>query len=324
MFPKFDMSLSIASQFAARGFRLDAGETANFARELEWLQAQAIEIKYPEYKGLSLVPIVGGGIPLGARSHTYRTVEDFGEAEMLETMASEDFPSVDVQGKEATGTFRSLGAKWSVTVEDLRASQMMSIQVEPRKAMAARKAIEGKLDRLVAAGGGPFTGLFADANSTEITPVAKAADDDTWGAASTEPVPVADDVKKMVDTAFADTKGNFTAYDLVVGTAQWTQLSNRLNTYNDKSIFDYLLSSVPMLRSITHWNRCDGAGTGGKDRILCYPRDPEVLDLLLPIRFEQFAPQLSGMAFVTHCAAKYGGIRFKHVKAITCMDLTPT
>jgi hypothetical protein len=83
-----------------------------------------------------------------------------------------------------------------------------------------------------------------------------------------------------------------------------------------------MLANIPRLRSISggHW-RLSGAGNSGKHRVLAYPNDPEVFDVFVPLDFEQFAPQLSGMAFTTHCHAKFGGLRPKHPLAMRRMDL---
>lgn len=320
---RLDMNFCVSSQLAARGLKCDAGETANFARELEYLQAEAIEAKFPEYKALTLVPVYGNAIPLGARSHTYREVTGFGEAELLETMAPEDFPTADVQGKEVTGTFRSVGAKYHVTIEDLRAAALMSISVEAQKAKLARKAIESKLDRLVWSGGGTFNGLLADASSTDDT----SSDDWQTGVDATEITAIQATMTRIRNNCFLDTAGIFSELDFVMSTKQFLKMGlwvPATTAGGGTTVGQFLLQNVPGIRSISHCARLDGAGAGGKDRLLAYPRNPEVLEAMVPTRFEQFAPQLSGMQFTTFCAAKYGGIRIHQPKAIRRADVTMT
>lgn len=319
---RLDMNFCIASQMQARGLKVrDAGETANFARELEYLQAEAIEAKFPEYKGLSLVPVYGNAIPLGARSHTYREVTGFGEAELLETMAPEDFPTADVQGKEITGTFRTLGAKYHVTIEDLRAASLMSINVDAQRSKLARKAIEGKLDRLVWEGGGPFKGLLDDAMSVDDS----SSDDWNTGTVDGDIAAIRATLQRVKDTAFSDTAGIFPDYDLVLCTPAYLKMGLWLPATvagGGLTVGQFVLQNMPGLRSISHCGKLDGKGAGGKGRNLAYPRDPEVLEALVPTRFESFAPQLSGMQFTTFCAAKYGGIRVHHPKAVRRFDVS--
>jgi hypothetical protein len=321
---RLDMNDVVASQLAARGIRLDTTTTAAFSRQLEYLQAEALKAEYPEYKGLALVPVFGNAIPLGARSHTYRQVEGFGEAELLDNMTPEEFPTADVRGTETSSLFRTLGAKYHVTIEDLRAASMMSVNVESEKAALARLVIESKLDKLVWSGGGPFNGITHSSMSQNDT-VAAGSPDLTVSDSQT-----VSDLKAMFkgmrDAAFTDTKGLFPDYDFVVPTKVKLALGLWIPSTEagaGTTLEDFILKNVPGIRSISHCNRLDLAGTGGtKDLVLAFPRDPKVLDVMVPIRFEQFAPQLSGMQFTTFCSAKYGGIRIKHTKAVRRCDVT--
>jgi hypothetical protein len=324
---RFDMNLAITTQLAASGLRIDANETAVFLRELEFIQTELVEQVYPEYKGLTLVPISGGAILPGVRTVTYREIERFGEAELLENLADEDFPTADVVGREVSTPVRSVGSKYLTTIEDLRAAASMQISVDTEKGKMARRAIEGKLDRLVMSGGGPFNGLLTNASSQDDTAGATTAGTASW---STLDFTVAGNSAKIVaslrylaDSAFKASKGAFEAFDFVMSTNAIATLGARMDPqYSDKTIQDFILSSVPRIRSITHSARCNGAGASGVDRILAYPRDPQVIDCVLPIRFEQFAPQLSGMTFKTFCHAKYGGLRIKHPNMIRRFDVT--
>lgn len=324
---RLDMNFCVDMQLKARGLKFDVGETAAFARELEYLQAEAIREEFPEYTGLTLVPLVGNAIPPGARIHTYREIKGFGEAELLENMSPEDFPTAEVQGSEISGKFRSVGAKYNVTIEDLRAAAQMQIQVDSEKASNARNAVEGKLDRLILAGApGVFNGLLADASSTDDTTSAGTPDFET-GVEATDVATILKTFRTMVNNTVIATKGRFKDLDFVVSTAVWTKLGlfvPSTTAGGGMTVMDFLLKYVPGVRSITHNPRLDGAGAGGKDRMLGYPRDPKVLDALVPIRFEQFAPQLEGMQFTTYCHAKFGGIRIKHPKAIRRCDVTVT
>ena len=131
----------------------------------------------------------------------------------------------------------------------------------------------------------------------------------------------------MRDAAFAATGGVFEDYDFVLSTKCWLKMGLFLPSTTvggGMTVKDFLLNYVPGIRSLSFSSRLDGAGAGGKDRILAFPRDPEVLDFLLPTRYEQWAPQLSGMAFTTYAAAKVGGLRIKHSKAIRRCDVTVT
>lgn len=325
----------VSRQLQAAGLRCDAGETAAFARQLETIQAKVYEVKFPDTKWRSLLPVVSN-IPLGARSATYRMFEGYGEAKLLDNYATEDFPTAEIQGKEFSEVIRSIGDKYVYSVEDLRASQLMQVSLDVEKAKVARKVIERKFDQLCATGGGPFKGILNHGAANSFTladSVAGAGNLKKWLNADLTayktPEEIVKDIRLMVEGARVATNSMFDQFDLVVGTKGDVALS-RPYTYSaggqtvtlDYSIGQYALKTIPGLRSISFWNRCDTAGAGGLERILMYPRDPEVIEARVPLDFEQFAPQLSGMSFVTHCHAKFGGVIVRQAKALWYADGT--
>lgn len=324
---RLDMYDCVASQIQARGLRsvTDANETAVFARELEHIQAGVIEKKFPALVGAQLVPIQGGAIFPGARSHTYREIETWGEADLLEEFSLDDFPSAEARGTETTGKFRSFGAKYSYSFEELRARPSMSWDPTQKKEQAARRAMEEKLDKLLFDGvTGVFTGILNDSASQDDTTSAGTPDFVT-GVEATDVATILNTFRTMVNNARIATKGVYNEFDFVVS----LKISTLLNLWvpattagGGTSVGQFLINNVQGVRSITASNRNDGAGASGKDRILAFPRDPEVLDALLPVRFEQFAPQLNGMVFVTPCHGKYGGIRIFQPLAIRRCDVT--
>lgn len=329
---RLDMLDCVRAQVQARGLasRYDANETAAFARELEAIQAGVIEKKFPALVGVNLVPIVGGNVFPGARSHTYREIDSWGEAEMLEEYTIEDFGTAEVRGAEVTGKLRSFGAKYVYTLEDLRARPSLSVDVTAKKAETARRVMEEKLDKLIlgtATGlNGPFKGLFHDDNSQDDTTSAGTPDFVT-GVEATDVATILSTFRKMVANAKIATKGVYRDFDFVISLA----IGNLMNLFvpattvgGGTTVGSFLLQHVAGVRSITECPRLDGAGTGGKDRILAFPRDPDVLDCLVPIRFEQFAPQLNGMAFVTPCHGKFGGLRIYQPLAVRRCDVTMT
>lgn len=322
---RLDMNDCVISQIQARGLRsvFDANETAVFARELEHIQAGVIEKKYPNLVGATLIPITGGAIFPGARSHTYREIETWGEAELLEEFSLDDFPSAEAKGTETTGRFRSFGAKYSYTFEELRARPSMSWDPTQKKEQTARRVMEEKLDKLLLLGGGPFKGLLDDTSSQDDT----SADDWETGTEGGDVAAILATFRRVVDNAIVATKGVYRDFDFTIS----LKMRKKMNLFvpsttvgGGTTVASFLLNHVEGVRSISLSPRNDGAGAGGKDRLLAFPRDPEVLDAVVPIRFEQFAPQLTGMAFVTPCHGKYGGIRIFQPLAIRRCDVTMT
>lgn len=335
---KFDMSALVPAQLAAAGFRLDTDLSAAFTRELEYVHAEVIAAKYPDLKWRNVVPVKTGA-PLGATAHRWFEIDGYGDAKYLDNMATGDFPTAEVKGDEQTGKIRSIGAKYQVTVEDLRAAALMRVNVETEKARLAKRAIEALIDKTVFGPAynksiGGFTGLCNDANSTAYTPDATLGSNGHWSPAVVNtPEKIIYDIRNMIDTSFLAVKAAFQQWDLFLPPELGVLLGAPMSLANgsdpriflNMSIGAYALANIPRLRSISVDNfRLSGVGPSGAHRALAYPRDPEVLDFFLPLEIEQFAPQLSGMSFVTHMHAKVGGLRIKHPKAIMRVDLVTT
>ncbi len=329
---RIDMNDCIGSQIKARGLSsvFDANETAVFARELEAIQAGVIEKKFPALVGANIVPIAGGTIFPGARSHTYREVDAWGEADLLEEFSLDDFPSTGVKGSEVTGKFRSWGGKYSYSFEDLRAKPSLSWDPTAKKSEMCRRAMEEKLDKLIMGSAtglnGPFKGILHNDNSQDDTTACGTPDFES-GTEATDVLVIIKTFRTMVAAARLATKGVYNDFDFVVSLA----ISIKLNLFipattvgGGTTVADFLLNHVQGVRSITSSPVLDAAGGSSKDRMLAFPRDPEVLDCLVPTRFEQFAPQLSGMNFVTPCHGKFGGLRIFQPLAIRRCDVTMT
>jgi hypothetical protein len=323
------MAVIVANALQSAGLRADAGETAAFARQLEHIQAETYEVKFPEVKWRALLPIKSN-IPLGFRSSTYRMFEGFGEAKLLDNFATEDFPTAEMKGTEHSQVIRSIGDKYLYSVEDLRASKLMNVQLDAEKAKIARRVIERKFDTLCATGGGPFVGLLNHTYANAFTPVTKTAGGTKWLNAdltfNATYAEIIADIRNMVEGARLATASLYDAFDLVVGSKGDVALSrpyfDPAGRPTGRSIGQEALAGIPYLRSISFWNKCDTAGASSKERIVCYPRDPEVLEARVPLDFEQFAPQLSGMSFVTHCHATFGGVVVRQAKALWYADGT--
>jgi len=317
------------------GDRFDAGETAAFSRELEYVHAEVIRAEYPELKFRNVCPIKSGGIPLGATSHRWFEIDGFGEAKFLDNLATEDFPTQEVKGDEQLGKIRSFGAKYMVTVEELRAAALMKVKPDTEKGLLTRQSMETLLDKTVFGSRtqtyGGFKGLIHDTMSTAWTGTPGNWFDSVNPAhVNFAPMRIISDIRGMVDEAFLATKGLFQKFDLFlppeIGVLLDTPMAVIVNgtaqyLAND-SVASYALRTIARLRSLSVDNfRLSAAGATGKHRGLCYPNDPKVFDVFIPLDFEQFAPEFSAMTFVTHCHGKYAGIRQKHPVAMRRVDL---
>lgn len=341
---KFDMGRAVVSGLQAMGIydaivdspagpkRLDANETAVFARELEYVFAEIYRKEYPDLVGRSLIP-VKGGVPSGAESHTFTEVEDFGKAGIIHNYA-DNFPSTEVQGKQFSQVIRGLGDSYNYSIQDLRAAALTKIHMPTEKADAAREALERLLDGLTLTGDAN-TGL-AGLNSSSLTANFNASTKGTqasglhWQTAT--PSEILNDVLTMCSDVANATKNKHKVNTLVLDTASYNKCaftmvqaldsSGNPIGFSGQTILTYLLANVPGLQSILAWDRLTGAGTSGHSRIFALDRNPAVLYQVMPQDFEQMPPQPVNMSFKINCHMRWGGVVSPYPKAVSYMDGT--
>jgi hypothetical protein len=272
-------------------------------------------------KWRSLFPI-NTEVPSGADTFSYNLFDEMGEFKLGDPDA-DDFPMVDVKGSNSAGVIKSIFGGYGYSIQDLRASMMTGRPLDVQRGRAARRIFERKVDALVAVGDTP-TGMKGITNASNINSVSKGsqASGTTWATATGDEI--RKDVESLLQASFTNTKGAFgQEMTLMVGTAGYSRLSTqRLDGFNQVTVGQYLLSAIPWLKAIEFWPRLDTAGGSSKERVMVYPRDPEVLEVIISQDFEQFAPQARNLRFIIPCHSRFGGVDVRQPKAISYMDGT--
>ena len=302
----------------------DAKYTAALDLDLEAVKAKTYDIKYPELKARSLVPM-DTSIPSGAETYSYRQWDEYGMAEIIANYA-DDFANVDVKGEKFVGNIESIGDSYQYSVQDLRRSAMMGESLDAKRALAARKAIERKIDDLVAVGDAKskLPGLINNANVA----VSAATTDGTsarWIGGRTTPKAPELILKDMNDLAASIRVASMHVHmptTIVLSIAEWEHIARTaVDSTNRMTILQAFLQNGNGITEVIPWYKldlADAAGTG--PRMLCYQKSPEVLDFKLPQDFESFPPQAQSMAFKVVCHARVGGVCIYYPLAVAYMD----
>jgi len=303
------------------GQRFDSNESAIFAKQLEHIYTEMYNVEYPELKARKLIP-VDTRVPTGAETFTYRQFDKLGEAKIIHNYAK-DFPNVEIFGSEFTGKVKGLGASYQYNLQDLRAAAMAGLSLDSEKATVVREVMENLLED-IAATGDTNTNMGGFVNASGILAgtlgVSAGSGDDTWP--NKTPAEILADVNGAAKKIFDTTKGIHMPDTLLLPTAAYSYITNTpfSPTYTADSILTYLLKFSPWIKNVDFWNRLDGAGASSTDRMMVYKKDPRVAQLVISQDFEQFAPQVEGMAFVVPCHMRVGGVKVRYPKAICYVD----
>jgi len=297
--------LSMVLAALGAGDRFDSKFTSALERQLEFIKAQTYDIVYPELKARTLIP-VDNSVDPGAETITYRQWDEFGAAKVISNFA-DDLPSVDALVEEFTSPVKSIGASYQWSVQDLRRSAMSGSQLDQRRANAARRSIENKIEDNGAFGlanAGGITGFYNNPNVPITTLITG-----TWATATADQIIA--DINKMVTDYLVSTKEAFLPDTLVVPQAAYFILATkRVSTTGDTgtTILKQLLETSPYIKSVVSWTKGTSAGVGSTTRMVLYKRDPEVLQMCIPQEFEQMPPQAQSLAFTVPCHARVAGV----------------
>jgi hypothetical protein len=287
------------------GQRLDAGETALLAQQLEYAETTIYETKIAPAKATQYIPI-DGTIPEGADSWSYNLWNGFGMAKIIHSYA-DDLPMVGRYATKYTGPIRSMGAAFGYSIQDIRAASFAGVPLSTDLGMQARRVIEMFTDEILAVGE-ETSGLPGFLNNTNITDVTLPTG--TWASATSAQILA--DMHFLVDTVKDQSRDNFVADTFLFDDDSWNIVtSTPYSTTIPDTILDIFLKQKKTITNVDSWWRLNTAASGSP-ALIAYARTPEVVDGILPVPFEMMPPQAKGLGFHVPCHGRVGGCRLRY------------
>jgi hypothetical protein len=302
--------LQVIQNFAQ--LRNDAGETAFFARELEYVKAQSYDIEFPEMKAFKLIPI-STEAGEGAEVITYAQFEETGLARIIESYAN-DLPRADIRGKEFSTRVRSIGVSYGYTVQEVRAAIFANRSLTQRQATAARRANDQLVNKMAWFGDNTYKalGMLNNANVPSATVLNNGVGATTQWVNKT-PDQILGDLNSLANGINALTNGVEFPNTLILPVAQYTLIaSTPRSTTSDTTILQYFIQNNPFITVVDWVPELKGAGpvvnAVATDVMIAYDRNPDKLTMEIPMPFTQHPPQERVLEFVVPCESRYGGI----------------
>lgn len=298
--------------------RLDAGETATLARQLEHVYAKTYDVLYTELKARRLVPL-DTTVDNAADYFTYQQWDSFGMAKIISNYA-DDLPRVDALAREFTSPLKSIGSSYAYNIQDMRRSAKAGNALPQRRAKIARRAHELAFDDIVAFGNAD-AGLGGFLNHANV-PIVSAVTGQ-WVTNSATPLQMIADLNALVDSIVLVTKETFVPDTLVLDNKAFQILNSTPMSSTgdaDKTVLRFFLDNNPYIKTVEQWNKLNAAGAGGTSRAVAYKRSEEVLAAVESQPFEQFPPQWRNFEAVIATHSRVGGVRVQYPLAIAYMD----
>lgn len=304
----------VLAQTGNMQFREDAGIFT--ARELDYVKAQVYGKLYPEMKGLSLIP-VSSDAPEWAETVTYIVYDDVGMAKIIANYA-DDLPRADVKGAEHTARVKVVGDSYGYNFRELAASMATGRNLPMRKADAARRAVDVKLNS-IAIKGDALHGLYGLTNHPNIgvttLPSAK-----NWVTGSPTVDELIADVHALYDAVRVQSNGVHTPTKILLPTSRLNVLKRTLipNT-GAKSVLAYLKEEYPALEFVDV-PELENTGTGGKGKIFIGEFNEVNINHEMPMQFTQHPAETRGLEVVVACTAATAGVLVHYPLAFTTAE----
>jgi len=291
---------------------LDADGAFFFQRQLEHIKARSYDVQYAELQARSLFPVSNEGGP-GVTSITYRTYDQVGAAKIIQAYA-DDLPRADVAGKETTIPVRSVGISYGYNLDEIQASQLTGAALDQRRANAAMRSVEQKVNDVAFFGDAPsgLPGLFDHPNIPTGAVVDGVGGTKDW--ASKTPDEILFDVNDLFADIFETTKMVERGNTLMLPPAQWSYISSTPRASNsDTTILMFLVQNSPYLNSVDDIipvNECSSELNPNlsTDAMVAYDRNPDKLQLEIPVELEMMPVQQKNLEFVVPGRNRLAGL----------------
>ncbi len=299
--------------------RFDANESMFFARQLEAIKAQTYDVKRANLNALQLMP-VSTDVPEGATTITYRQYDTVGMAKVIANYAN-DLPRADVTGKEFTSNIRSIGNAFGYNTQEIRSAIFAGVNLPARKAMAATRAHQEKINALAFTGDADhgLPGLISNTNVPEVTLLA-----DGTGSSKTFASKTADkivrDVNALINKIISQSKGVHRATEVWMPVEQYALVATTQNsTASDTTILAFLQQVHPgvTFRQVVE---LDGAGASGADRMYALENSRDNWAVEIPMMMKMYPPQQKGLEFEVPVESRFGGVIIEYPLAFAFAD----
>ena len=290
---------------------MDADGAFFFQRQLEHIKARSYDVRYAELKARMLFPVSNEGGP-GVTSITYRTYDQAGAAKIINAYA-DDLPRADVAGKETTIPVRSVGISYGYNLDEIQSSQLTGSSLDQRRANAARRSNEQVVNDVAFFGDASsgLPGLFSNPN-IPTGAVVNPGSGTEW--VNKTPDEILFDINDLFADIFETTKMVEQGNTLLLPPAQWSYIMSTPRASNsDTTIAQYVSANSPYLTSIDDIipvNECAAANNPelATDAMVAYDRNPDKLQLEIPVELEMLPVQQKNLEFVVPGRSRLAGL----------------
>jgi hypothetical protein len=307
-----EADLAAVQTFAPQMGGMREDESLYAARELDYVKSRTYDRKLPPMKGLLLVP-QSTEVPEWAETFTYRYYDQVGMAKIVANYA-DDLPRADVMGAEKTVRVKDIGDSYGYSIPEIRAALANRSNLPTRKASAARRAVDVKLNQIAMVGDRPY-GLYGLTNHPNIG--LTVLPNGNWSNPATTADQILADCDAMYDAVRLQSKGVHTPNYFALPSAQHSLLfSKRLPDGIGKTVGEFFKGKHPGL-TIEEVAELATASNNHGPLAVMYERSEDNLSMENPMPFNQLPAQARNLELVVPCLARTAGVTVYYPLALT-------
>lgn len=299
---------------------LDADQSIYFARELEMIDKTIYEVKLPPLEAELLLPR-RKEIPLGVETFDYRLFDGAGTAEPS-SGGETSTPMVSINGAESSEKLQSWHLGYGWTLDELDKARFTGMALDTMRAERVRRGLAEKLNTMALSGysAQSIKGLFNLSNTlTYSTPATGTSSGTSFASKSAELCLI--DLFGMVDAVPNTTidleGGAGKSMRMVLPKSHVRILSTKRLANTAVTVLEHFKTQRPNVE-VMGANYLDTAGSGNITRGMVY--DPQMVEWLVCLPFQQLPIEQKGMRFSIPCRARGGGVFTRYPKSILYAD----
>ena len=296
--------------------RQDADETNMLALQLEDMRSRVYEDVFAPRKSRLFFP-ASNDVDTGAETYAYTETTEIGQADIINNFA-DDLPTAETSGVKVTHNVVSVGIAYHWSLQDVRRAAFSGQPLPARKAVAARRAFERKLDDIAASGAaddGIASGAVNNAN-VSITALAAAG---VWSGKTGAQIVA--DLNDLVKSVVVDSKEAYMADTVLMPLDQYMLISQtEYATGYPATILETFLRNNPSIQRVEPWEKLDQAGAASADRVMAFMSDPEIIEHVIPQEFEVLPPEARGLGWRVACHGRTAGIAVHRPLGVKYLD----
>lgn len=286
---------------------LDEGEILYFQNQLQKINSQVFEKKYPKLTAREVFPLNNEPRP-GVKRLTSRIYDEVGMAKIISNYA-DDAPRVDMLAKEYDVIVRTLADAYGYSIQDIKAARLAGLDLDGRKAAIARRKMLVTENKLAWFGDSNYKIQgFLNHPNIPVTTVPADGQGGLTTFASKDADKIIRDIVDLFNSVEDQTNEVHVANTLLLASdkAVKTALMKRVPD-SAKTIMQYLKENHPEIQNIVFVKELnDPFGNG--NMMVAGEFNPDNITLEVLEEFNALDPQLRNFEYLINCSSEIAGV----------------